>query len=117
MADDAGCKSFIDQGTIEAIDSVNGKRYYYHITKSERYKICMERTYKLFTSNHIPWKTIQLGHLERFFDLVPDEDIPFDVQPVFQWQDWEAFIYQDIIPLWNMQRKNAAVTGVSTSMY
>lgn len=105
MADDAGCQRFFNQGIIEAVDSVSGNRYCYHITKSERYKICMERTYKLFTSNHIPWQTIQLGHLERFFDLVPDKDIPSDAQPVFQWKDWEAFIHQDIIPLWNMQRK------------
>lgn len=105
MADDAGCQRFVNQRTIEAVDSVSGNRYCYHIIKSERYKICMERTYKLFTSNHIPWQTIQLGHLERFFDLVPDKDIPSDAQPVFLWKDWEAFIHQDIIPLWNIQRK------------
>ncbi len=105
MADDAGCQKFIKQGIVEAADQKTGQTLHYQIMKPERYKACMERTYALFVSNHIPWQTIHMGHLERFFDMVPQGDIPAGAQPVFAWGNWEQYVQQDTIPLWNMQRR------------
>ncbi|MDE7184297.1 MAG: hypothetical protein K2O40_07465, partial [Lachnospiraceae bacterium] len=105
MADDAGCQRFMAQGKAEAADRETGQQMCYSIIKPERYRICMERLHTLFLQNHVPWQTVQTGHLERFFDLVPDETLSDKLQPVFQWEDWAPYVRQDIIPLWNMQEK------------
>lgn len=105
MADDACCRKFAGQGIVEAADRVTGLPLRYRIVEPERYRTCMERTYALFTGNHIPWQTVHMGHLERFFDMVPEGDVPPGTQPVFQWGSWEQYVRQDAIPLWNMQRK------------
>lgn len=105
MADDAECRRFAGHDTIEATDKKTGQIFRYRIMKPERYQICMERTHTLFINNHIPWQTIHMGHLERFFDLMPEENIPAGAQPVFEWGSWEQYVRQDVIPLWNMNRR------------
>lgn len=105
MADDTECQSFMEQGKASATDRETGQQLCYRIMKPERYQVCMERLYTLFIRNHVPWQTVQTGHLERFFDLVPDESVSDKAQPVFQWGDWASCVRQDIIPLWNMQEK------------
>lgn len=105
MADDAGCRRFLRQGIVEAEDAVTGVPLRFRIERPERYRACMERTYALFAANHIPWRTVHLGHLERIFDMVPEGDVPPGARPVFQWGDWERQVAEDAVPLWNMQRK------------
>lgn len=105
MADDAGCREFAGQGTVDATDRTTGQALRYRIVKPERYQTCMRGTYVLFFRNHIPWQTVHMGHMERFFDLVPEGDIPPGTQPVFRWGNWEQQVRQDAMPLWNMQRK------------
>lgn len=103
-ADDAGCRKFLGQGTVEAEDGRTGAVLRFQIVRPDRYRACMERTYALFEANRIPWQTVHLGHLERFFDIVPEGDLPPGAQPVFRWGEWGQRVTEDAIPLWNMQR-------------
>ncbi|MBQ6887090.1 MAG: hypothetical protein IJN54_06220 [Lachnospiraceae bacterium] len=102
--DNAGCREFLSQGTIVGIDEKTGQNISFQIRKSMRYEERMKTLYGVFVSNHISWQTVHMGHLERFFDLIPMEEISTDSKITFQWGSWEKYVGQNQIPLWNIQK-------------
>lgn len=104
MAEEESCEEFLTQGMVEGIDESDGRRICFRIRRSKRYEDRMKTLYNLFAGNHIPWQTVHMGYAERFFDLVPDEDIPTDSKIRFQWGVWEKYVHQDIILLWNIEK-------------
>lgn len=103
-ADDKRCREFLNQGAIVGMDEKTGQAVSFQIRKSGRYEKRMKELYGLFVSNHISWQTVHMGHLERFFDLIPTKELPEDSKIIFQWGSWERYIEQNKIPLWNLQR-------------
>lgn len=115
-ADEEKCREFLEQGTLTGTDSVTGEKISFRIEKSGRYRECIRKMYRLFANNHIPWQTVHMGYLERFYDLIPLEDpVPEgrtagegDVQSgsdgTTGFGKWDAFIKRGIIPLWNVER-------------
>lgn len=109
MADEEGCRRFLRQEAVEGTRKESGEKITFQIRKSRRYLDAMRRLHSLFATNHIPWQTIHMGHLERFFELVPSEELPPDDGVEINWEGWENQIREDMIPLWNIE-KTAAVT-------
>ena len=104
MTGEEGCKEFLKQEMVEGTDESDGRKICFHIKRSKRYMDRMKTLHDLFMGNHIPWQTVHMGYVERFFDLVPDEDIPTDSKIRFQWGVWEKYVHQDIILLWNIEK-------------
>ena len=98
------CGEFLQSGILEGIEEQTGQHIRFRIGRSMRYKEAVKKLHTLFSCNHIPWQTIHMGHLERFFDLVPEKEISADSHVSFGFGDWEKKIKQGCIPLWNIER-------------
>lgn len=112
MADEKGCGEFLSQGTVTGLDEKSGEHIRFQIKRARRYEKMIERLYGLFTNNHIPWQVVHMGHLERFFELVPTQEIAPGSRVNIQWGIWESCVKTEMIPLWNIQR-----TEVSSREY
>lgn len=104
VADEKGCREFLEQGTVTGILEGSGKQIRFLIRKAGRYEEMIKRLYKLFTNNHISWQVVHMGHLERFFELVPTQELTPGSRVSIQWDKWESCVKTGIIPLWNIQR-------------
>lgn len=104
-ADEAACREFLELGTLTGIDEETGQTIRFRIEQSGKYQECIKKLHALFTSNHVPWQTIHMGHVERFFDLIPvdDSEEPVNTDCVLQGGEWDAFIKRGMILLWNVQ--------------
>lgn len=98
------CLKFLREETIVGIEEQTGRNIAFKIRKSKRYVDQIRRMHDLFVSNHVSWQTVHMGHLERFFDLVPEEEISLDSEIIFQWKGWKKYVVQKLIPLWNIQK-------------
>ena len=104
-ADKEKCQRFLDMEVLTGIERETGKRISFQICQAKRYEEKLKKLHNLFISNHIPWQTVHMGHLERFFDLIPMEEessLSLDVQ--FQWGEWEKYVREGKLPLWNMEK-------------
>lgn len=106
MADEKGCREFLKQGTVQGTESESGQIISFEIRRSQRYLQAVKGLYQLFAENHVPWQVIHMGHLERFFDLIPieEEGNCHNKQITYQWGKWQEDVKTDMIPLWNIQR-------------
>lgn len=106
MADEKGCREFLKQGTVQGTEPESGQIISFEIRRSQRYLQAVKGLYQLFAENHIPWQVIHMGHLERFFDLIPigEEGNCHNKQITYQWGKWQEDVKTDMIPLWNIQR-------------
>lgn len=104
MADEVCCREFLAQGTVEGVDESDGHHIRFRIRTCERYGQRMKTLYYLFAGNHIPWQTVHMGYAERFFDLVPEEDVLDGKTIRFLWGEWEKYVHEDMILLWNIER-------------
>ena len=104
MARDGKCREFLQQGVLIGTDEETGEELHFKIEKSDRYQQNVKKLYALFSSNHIPWQTVHMGHLERFFDLVPPEGHQISASTSIKWGKWGSYIKNGMMPLWNIQR-------------
>lgn len=103
-ADDAGCRAFLEMGRLSAIEEKTEREVIFQIKRAERYEDRVRKLYHLFTANHVPWQTVPMGHLERFFDLVPEEEMPSDTVFHLTYGSWEEWVREDMVPLWNIEQ-------------
>ena len=105
-ADEAACREFLELGTLTGIDEETGQTICFRIEQSGRYQECIKRLHILFTGNHVPWQTVHMGHVERFFDLVPvvDSDGVVTTGCVLQGGKWDGCIRRGMILLWNIRK-------------
>ena len=108
MADEGECRDFLDQKSITGIDIESGRELSFQIRRADRYQKAVRKLFTLFAANHIPWQTVHMGHLERFFELVPPEELPPNTKVEFQWGRWEDYAKRAMLPLWNIQKMEAA---------
>ena len=104
-ADEASCREFLELGTMTGIDEETGQTICFRIEQSGKYQECIKKLHALFTSNHVPWQTVHMGHVERFFDLIPVDDNEGMVNTdfVLQGGKWDTCIRRGMILLWNVQ--------------
>lgn len=103
------CRKFNECKTVTGIDRETGEKRRFRIEKSKRYQQGIEKLYTLFTENHVAWQTLHLGHLERFYDLIPEEEMPEEgagrkENRIFQYGEWDKFILKGKMLLWNIEK-------------
>lgn len=108
-ADENVCREFLEMGILTGTSEDTGESIRFKIRRSDRYQQSMERLYRLFTGNHVPWQTVHMGHMERFFDLIPITEEAVDgrkTEKVWTIQDnkWAGYINRDMILLWNIRQ-------------
>lgn len=104
MTDIKHCREFLNQKILIGNKKETGESKRFLIRKSERYEDSICSLHSLFVKNHIPWQTIQMGHLERFFDLIPEDGEETGDICTYDWGEWDSFIGRNRVPLWNIQR-------------
>ncbi len=102
-------KAFNEQKILVGTDSKTGETVRFRIERSARYQQSIKMLYELFTGNYIPWQTLHLGHLERFYDLIPENGTLVDKEGReegrgFQYGKWDQYIQTGKIPLWNIEK-------------
>lgn len=108
-ADEEMCREFREQKTLAGIDRETGETVHFRIEKSKRYQQSIEKLYALFIGNHIAWQTLHLGHLERFYDLILEDDSLVDKNDegdkrLFQYGEWDKYIQTGKMLLWNIEK-------------
>lgn len=103
-ADEEKCKAFLKKKILTGTNMETGHTVRFKIEKSARYQECMKKLYGLFTQNHIPWQTVHMGHLDRFFDLIPLEDLRSDTIGLLCYGEWDEYIKRELMPVWNLER-------------
>lgn len=103
-ADEESCREFLSQGILLGTNRESGQTVRFKVVKTDRYQESIHKLYQLFVSNHVPWQTVHMGHLERFFDLIPVEGECVDEDSTFDWGKWGSYIKEGMIPLWNVEK-------------
>ncbi len=106
MADEKACRAFLEMGTLTGVSKSTGESMRFQIRRSDKYRQNMDRLYKLFTGNHVPWQTVHMGHVERFFDLVPETETGEVAGTDWMIQDekWNTCIKRGMMLLWNIRQ-------------
>lgn len=79
------------------------------IRPATRYRKEIERLYQIFQDNMIPWETVHVGYLERFFDIYVDRDfLPTEKtitlsQLDISWEEAAGAVEYGMMPLWNIE--------------
>lgn len=107
--DEKICRAFNEQKVLEGTDSKTGETVRFRIEKSAGYQRSIKKLYELFAGNYVPWQTLHLGHLERFYDLIPEDGTPADKdgrdeKRVFQYGEWDKYIQTGKMLLWNIEK-------------
>ncbi|MDE7199511.1 MAG: hypothetical protein K2O15_11600 [Lachnospiraceae bacterium] len=105
-ADEQSCKEFLKMDTLTGVCEATGETVSFKIRPSERYWQSMDRLYRLFISNHVPWQTVHMGHMERFFDLIPEteEGQAAGTDWVIQDDMWNMYVRRGMMLLWNIRQ-------------
>ena len=103
-ANEEMCRAFHEQKTLTGISQKSGQEVLFRIERSTRYLDSIKKLYELFADNHVPWQTLHLGHLERFFDLIPEKETAEGEIYAMQYGKWDAFIKKEKMLLWNIQK-------------
>ena len=103
-ANEEMCREFREQETLTGIGQKSGQEVLFRIERSARYPDSIKKLYELFADNHIPWQTLHLGHMERFYDLIPEKETAEGETYAIQYGKWDAYIKKEKILLWNIQK-------------
>ncbi len=104
-ADESVRKKFMEMDILTGVDKTTGQSIRFKIKRSDRYQRSMNKLYALYMGNHVPWQTVHMGHIERFFDLIPiDADLPAEVDWTLQDKEWEPYIKKEMMLLWNIHK-------------
>lgn len=81
----------------------------FHVQRAQRYRDRVQMLYHAFQNNHIPWETVHTGYLDKFYDVFMEctgqPDTPMEsVRIEVDYGEYEEFVRQDIMPLWNIEQ-------------
>lgn len=79
-----------------------------YVEPAKRYRCAIETLYQVFQDNHIPWGTVNMGYLEKFYDVYISETefggkMVTDAEVEIDFGIFGEFIRHDVIPLWNLE--------------
>ncbi len=100
---DVSVKAFLQQKQLLGTEEKTGRRVNFRLEKASRYENCIKKLYGLFQKNQVPWQTVPMGHLERFVDLVAEEEVSSAENIVFAYGQWKEMVKEDMLPLWNVE--------------
>lgn len=100
---DGAMEAFLQQKQIWGTEEKTGRVVSFRPQRASRYEACIKKLYGLFQANQVPWQTVPMGHLERFVDLVPEEEVSSQESFVFAYGECKEMIKEDMLPLWNVE--------------
>ena len=100
---DASVKAFLQQKQLLGTEEKTGRKVNFRLEKAGRYENCIKKIYGLFQKNQVSWQTVPMGHLERFVDLVAEEEVSSAENFVFAYGQWKEMVKEDMLPLWNVE--------------
>lgn len=111
-ADDGRQEKFRKTGVFPGY--LREKETEFFVYPAKRYQKAVEDLYQIFQDNHIPWRTIHTGYLDKFYDIYvkaentadteSKKDLPSWKDAVIRFGEYEGLIRMNKIPLWNIQR-------------
>lgn len=70
QADEKTAEQFLQEGSFPGVlPGEEEKSVIFHVKRAGRYRQQVEQLYHVFQDNHIPWMTVHMGFLDKFFDL------------------------------------------------
>ncbi len=107
-ADDGKQREFEAAGRFPG--TLDGQSRSFIAVPAVRYRNAVERLYRMFQDNHVPWQTINTGYLDKFYDIYVDAEDTGGKGGVLSLRDaavrfgeFQESIRTDRIPLWNME--------------
>lgn len=103
-----------EQRRFEQIQSFAGTLDYgeekqdteFYIQPAKRYRNIMEKVYRVFQDNHIPWETINTAYLDKFYDVytvVQEKGTVTLENAAIIFDEFESAVCYGQVPLWNME--------------
>ncbi len=103
------CAEFEAEGDFAG--TADGRETVFHVCRAVRYRDAVERLYRVFLDNGVPWTTVHTGYLDKFYDIyverqeMPDGsgdgDSVTDVD--IRFGRYGSMVRMDAIPLWNIE--------------
>ena len=89
----------------------------FKIKKNQEYQKKIERLYKIFNLNYLPWRTVCAPYLFKLFDVYIVSIENWDVKEIIKevvidFEEYKEFVQYDQVPLWNIR-----LQAVKTSTY
>ncbi len=82
----------------------------FFVAPAIRYLEQMEHLYQLFQDNQIPWKTVNTGYLDKFYDVYMEMESLADrgssgklERTEIHFGEFEPFVRREFIPVWNIE--------------
>lgn len=70
QADEKTAEQFLQEGSFPGVlPGEEEKSVIFHVKRAGRYRQQVEQLYHVFQDNYIPWTTVHMGFLDKFFDL------------------------------------------------
>ncbi|MGN0330385.1 MAG: hypothetical protein ACI4D5_04000 [Kineothrix sp.] len=107
--DRRGCAGFEAEGRFpgEIPDSTGRGRYVdCRIKKAGRYREAMEELYEIFQKNGIPWRTVNIAYLDKFYDVFLETEEAEDIalrELSIDFGPYAEAVCRDMLPLWNLE--------------
>lgn len=87
------------------------------LRQSRKYLDEIEKLYRVFLKNGIPWKTVNHPYAYKFFDVVctnnkvllGEDEVILEIS--VDLEEFEVFKHPDVIPLWNIERLEISTSG------
>ncbi|EHI57169.1 hypothetical protein [Hungatella hathewayi] len=106
------CRRFEGQRFYHGFAIVNGKECIarFRVARANRYREKMEQLYQLFQDNEVPWKTVNTGHLDKFYDIFMEvesltegnnDGTPERTEVHFG--EFEPCVRREVVPVWNIE--------------
>lgn len=81
------------------------------IRKADRYQKVIQELFQMVINNGIPWKTMGMMYINKFFDVVLlSADIPEDeyiIKVEIDFQEYTPYVKYHMFPTWNIEKINA----------
>jgi hypothetical protein len=79
----------------------------FQIRRAEKYMALIEKMYHLFVNNGIPWQTLNIPYLNKFFEiyLIGDENIDLPegyLRFTLDLERYQPFVRYGLAPVWNV---------------
>ena len=108
-AGDELCAEF--EAEEDFMGTVDGMETVFHVCRAVRYRDAVERLYRIFLDNGIPWATVHMGYLDKFYDIymgqqgMPEESEDGDAEAAvdIRFGKYGKEVHMDAIPLWNIE--------------
>ena len=79
------------------------------LVKNRSYIQKIEELYDIFENNGIPWNTVCMPYLNKFFDVcIVNTDCPAEEQILrmkIDFEEYASYISYDMVPMWNIRMK------------